>query len=84
MLIANYNPFCQHYHTALDSLRVSNSEQEASGNNQELRAIFNANLQLILQEGSDRWRENLPTVRKFVAVMPDISDRDTRDIILFS
>ena len=82
-LIAAHNAFYRFYHSARESLDVSNSEQEQSEMNLERRAIINANCQLIIQEGADRRRENLPTVPEFAVVLPDVTQPDRREIILF-
>lgn len=39
-MITENNPFYQLYHTALDSLRVSNTEQAQASGHQEGRAIL--------------------------------------------
>lgn len=82
-VIEAHNPFYQYYRTARESLQISNSQQAAHSPLPERRAIINANLQLIMQDGADRRRENLPTVQEFAMVMPDAADRDVRDIVLF-
>lgn len=53
-------------------------------NNRERRAILNANLQLTIRERADRRGENSQAVLEFAVVMPDVSDKDARDIVLFS
>ena len=83
MVIVEHNPFQNYYHRALESLQVSNAEQEEAGNNGECRAILDVNFQLVVRQGADRRRENLPTVSEFAAILPDVSDKDSRDIILF-
>ena len=82
-VIAENNPFHQFYHTALESLRASNTEQEGETANLERRAILDADFRLVIREGADRRRENLPTVSEFAIIMPDTTDKDAREIILF-
>lgn len=81
-VITTANPFYRYYRTALESLRVSNAEQEEEESNLERRVILDVNCRLIFKHGANRRRENLPTFPEVAIVMLDIADRDKGEIIL--
>lgn len=76
-LIEQNNPFVEYYHTALRSLQ----ESELEGS---LRVVLNPEFRLVVEPSTDRRRYNLPTVDEVAVVIPDGTDRNTRDVILFA
>ncbi|KAF5200697.1 hypothetical protein FRX31_009716 [Thalictrum thalictroides] len=78
------NPFIEYYYTALESLNRSNSEQAEGRENLPQTVRLNPQYRLILEEGADRRRYNLPTAAEFALVIPDEVDSDNRDVILFT
>ncbi|POS87473.1 hypothetical protein EPUL_000821, partial [Erysiphe pulchra] len=73
------NPFIEYYHTALESLNRSNSEQAEGRVNQPLTVRLNPQYRLILEEGADRRRYNLPTAAEFALMIPDEVDSDSKE-----
>ena len=68
------NPFIDIYKTAKERFQ----ESEAP-----MRITLNAQMRLIVQEGADERRENLPIVSEVAAVIPDeYADRCYREIVL--
>lgn len=82
-MIITHNRFYQFYRSARESLEVSQLEQEQNGTNLERRAIINANCELVIQEGADRRRENLPTAREFAVILPDVTEPERQEVLLF-
>ncbi|POS82138.1 hypothetical protein EPUL_005344, partial [Erysiphe pulchra] len=77
------NPFVSYYHTALQSLQVSHAQNVQNQSELGQRAILNPQYRLIMEQGADRRRYNLPTAQEFAILIPDEVDSDSRDVILF-
>ena len=71
------NPFIPIYRTARE--RLTDATDQAS----QFRLLLNPQIRLIIEQGADRRRENLPTTDNVAAVIPDeYTDRSRRDILL--
>ncbi|RMZ76301.1 hypothetical protein DV736_g6706, partial [Chaetothyriales sp. CBS 134916] len=71
------NPFIQLYLTARERLQTN---QHANGPS---RIILNPQMRLVLEEGADRRRENLPTSDEVAVIIPDeYGNPSRRDIVL--
>ena len=71
------NPYIPLYQTARERLQARQHTAELS------RVILNPQMRLVLEEGADRRRENLPTSDEVAVIIPDEnSDPSCRDIIL--
>jgi hypothetical protein len=63
------------YKTARERL-----QEQANG---PLRIILNPRMRLIVKQGADRRRENLPTVSEVAVLIPDkVDDAGPRDLVL--
>ena len=58
------NPFIAIYKTAFERL-------QDPGNSPEIRLILNPQMRLLLEEGADRRRNNLPTADQVAIIIPD-------------
>ena len=77
MLYDVNNPYIQLYLTARERLRA---RQHSAGPS---RVILNPQMRLVLEEGADRRRENLPTSDEVAVLIPDeYGDPSYRDIVL--
>ncbi|POS82240.1 hypothetical protein EPUL_005446, partial [Erysiphe pulchra] len=83
-IIQQVNPFVSYYHTALQSLQMSNVEQRQNQTGNERRVVLSPQYRLIMQEGTDRRRYNLPVAREFAIVIPDEVESDNRDVVLLA
>ncbi|POS82607.1 hypothetical protein EPUL_005056, partial [Erysiphe pulchra] len=83
-MINESNPFAQYYRSALESLQAVHAANLANQIGQVQRVILNPNYRLILEQGADRRRYNLPTAREVAVLIPDGSRSDTRDVVLFA
>jgi hypothetical protein len=55
-------------------------QEQANG---PLRIILNPRMRLIVKQGADRRRENLPTVSEVAVLIPDkVDDAGPRDLVL--
>ena len=71
------NPYIRLYQTARERLQA---RQHVAGPS---RVILNPQMRLVLEEGADRRRENLPTSNEVAVIIPDENgDPNCRDIIL--
>jgi len=74
LYLQDYNPFIEIYVTAQERFR----ELQGQG-----RIILNPQMRLILEEGADRRRENLPTGNEVAAIIPDEREGGNfRDLVL--
>lgn len=70
------NPFIAIYKTAFERL-------QDPGNSPDIRIILNLQMRLLLEEGADRRRNNLPTADEVAIIISDEYDRASfRDIVL--
>ena len=71
------NPYIRLYLTARERLQAHQHTAEPS------RVILNPQMRLVLEEGADRRRENLPTSDEVAVIIPDENgDSSFRDIVL--
>src|SRR5207247_8330540 len=71
------NPHNQKYLTAHERIR------EASEQSRAVQVKLNARMEVVVQEGADLRRENLPVGSEVAAIIPDVLNNDHfRDIIL--
>lgn len=76
-ILHDVNPFISIYKTARERLQETEMNRTAS------RIIFNPQLRLVVEQGADRRRENLPTSDEVALIIPDeYGDRCFRDICL--
>lgn len=71
------NPFISMYATAREQITAARASTEA------MRIVINPRLQLIMENGSDKRRHNLPTANEVAVFIPDeYEDRSHRDIVI--
>jgi hypothetical protein len=74
-ILMECNPFIHLYKTARERLR-----EQANG---PLRIILNPQMRLIVEQGANLRRENLPTISKVAVLIPDeLDDAGPRDLVL--
>lgn len=82
-VIEDQNPLYLQNRTACECLDAWNSGQEETGVNMERRAVIDVNCRLIIWEGADRRRGNLPTVPEVALILPHVSYNNVKKIIFF-
>ena len=71
------NPFIDMYKTAREQIEAARASTDS------MRIVLNPQLRLLMEQGSDRRRTNLPTAREVALFIPDeYSDSGHRDIVI--
>ena len=72
------NQWYRMYLTAHERLQVAGVSQVG----EQIYAIINPQLKLVMEYGGDKQRENLPTTSEVAAIIPDEDDPSHRDIVV--
>ena len=73
-MLTDCNPFIRIYKTARERLATQQAD---------FRILLNPRLQLVIEAGADRRRENLPTSNEVTVIIPDeFTDASRRDLVL--
>ena len=76
-MLQEINPYISLYKTAAESLRI------AAAADQPAQVVMTPQMQLVMQIGADRRRENLPTSEEVAVIIPDeYTQAGFRDIVL--
>ena len=72
------NPHVQRYQTAQERI------QEAAVHSRTVQVRLNPRMEVVVQEGADLRRENLPVANEVAAIIPNVAENDRwRDIIFY-